>query len=66
MIGAILLTLWMRMLSFAGLAFGWLWIAVPLAAVTAALALYAVRVQRLSIARARNALKSLLSPGLPP
>ena len=55
MIGAILLTLWMRTLSFAGLAFGWLSIAVPLAAVTAALALYAMRVQRLSIAGARNA-----------
>ncbi len=66
MIGAILLTLWMRMLSFAGLAFGWLSIAVPLAAVTAALTLYAVRAQRSSIAGARNALKSLVSPGLPP
>src|ERR1700676_2986940 len=47
-IGALLLTLWMRLLSAAGLAFGWLSIGLPLALATAALLAFAWRAGRIA------------------
>src|SRR5258708_15457915 len=61
-IGALLLTLWMRVLSAAGIGYGRLSIGVPLIAAAAALL---VRGNRISLADARAAAISLVRPALP-
>ena len=45
-VGALLLTLWMRLLSAVGVTFGWLSIGLPLAIAAAALAAFALRAGR--------------------
>ena len=65
-VGAVLLTLWMRALSVLGVSFGWLSIGFPLAAVACGSVYYGVRSGQLSLADARSALVSLVSPTLPP
>ena len=64
-IGALLLTLWMRALSAAGIGFGRLSIGAPLLAAAAALWLFAGRDKRVSLAGAREAASSLIRPALP-
>jgi hypothetical protein len=64
-IGALLLTLWMRLLSAAGVPFGWLSIGLPLALVTAALLGFAARAGRLVPIDARAVTRALLQPPLP-
>jgi len=62
--GAFLLTLWMRALSFAGVAFGWLAIAVPLALLAAWRGYGCAAPQRERVARGRfrGALRAVASP----
>lgn len=62
--GAILLTLWMRALSAAGVAFGRVSIGAPLLIAIVALVVWARRRNRISVAAGRGALKSLLRPPL--
>ena len=57
--GALLLTLWMRLLSVAGIMFGWLSIGLPLALVTAALFAFARRTGRIAAFDARTVIDSL-------
>ena len=64
--GAVLLTLWMRVLSALGVAFGWMSIGLPLAAVAVGGLYHAVRSGRLSSAESKDALLSLAGPSLPP
>jgi hypothetical protein len=64
-VGAVLLTLWMRVLSAAGIAFSWISIALPLAAAATGLLVYTLRSQPLSLTDAKGAVASLLSPALP-
>jgi hypothetical protein len=64
-IGALLLTLWMRLLSAVGVTFGWLSIGLPLAIVTAALAAFALRAGHIAPVDLRNVIGSLLRPPLP-
>lgn len=64
-IGAVTLTLWMRALSAIGVQFAWISIGLPLAVITAGLLVFAAHRQRLSVAAAKGALRSLLSPALP-
>ena len=64
-VGALLLTLWMRVLSLAGIAFGWLSIGVPLALATGALFAFAIRVGPIARPDPRAILDSLLRPPLP-
>lgn len=64
-IGALLLTLWMRLLSAAGIAFGWLSIGMPLAIAAAALFAFAIRAGRVSAPHLRMMLEALLRPPLP-
>jgi hypothetical protein len=63
-IGALLLTFWMRGLSAAGLRFGWISISLPLLALTVALMTWAVRSGRISLAALRSALTALIAPPL--
>ena len=63
--GAVLLTLWMRALSVLGVAFGRMSIGLPLAAVAVGAFYHALRSRRLSIADAKSALASLVRPALP-
>ncbi|HEY2864191.1 MAG TPA: hypothetical protein VGK37_11285 [Casimicrobiaceae bacterium] len=63
-IGAILLTLWMRFLSAAGVAFGWLSIGLSVAIMTAALAGFAYRAGRIHSVDVRALIDSLLRPPL--
>jgi len=65
MVGGVLLTLWMRALSAAGIAFGWATIALPLAAITVGLLVYALRSRKLSPGDVKGALSALVSPTLP-
>jgi hypothetical protein len=60
--GALLLTLWMRLLSVAGVPFGWLSIGLPLAIVTAALFAFARRTGRIAPVDVRTLIDSLLRP----
>ncbi|HKW80047.1 MAG TPA: hypothetical protein VJQ49_03465 [Casimicrobiaceae bacterium] len=64
-IGALLLTLWMRVLSSVGIAFGWLSIGLPIAAATVALWLFASRSGRIGRLDARAMASALLRPALP-
>ena len=64
-IGALLLTLWMRLLSAVGVAFGWLSIGLPLAIATAALLAFALRAGRIAPVDLRTVIGSLLWPPLP-
>jgi hypothetical protein len=64
MIGAVVLTLWMRALSVAGIAFGRSSIALPLLAVAVALLVYATRKQRPSFAGLAGTARSLTAPDL--
>ena len=64
-IGAILLTLWMRLLSVAGIPFGWLSIGLPLAVAAAALFALAIRAGRIRRLDWRAAIDALLRPPLP-
>jgi len=63
-LGALLLTVWMRILSAAGLRFGWVSVSVPLLAVTVALLAWSARRGRISLPAARLALTALVSPAL--
>src|SRR5450755_1641286 len=63
-LGALLLTVWMRILSAAGLRFSWVSVSVPLLAVTVALLAWSARRGRISLPAARAALTSLVSPPL--
>ncbi|HKE40972.1 MAG TPA: hypothetical protein VKG21_14115 [Casimicrobiaceae bacterium] len=65
LVGAVLITMWMRGLSMLGIAFGWMSIGIPLIAVAAGLLFYALRSQRLSLVDTRRALVSAVSPTLP-
>ena len=64
-LGALLLTLWMRLLSAAGIPFSWLSIGLPLAIATAALLALAVRAGRIAPVDVRATIDSLLRPPLP-
>lgn len=64
-IGALLLTLWMRVLSMAGILFGWLSIGLPLVVATAALLAFAIRAGRIAPVDRRAVIDSLLRPPLP-
>jgi hypothetical protein len=64
-IGALLLTLWMRLLSAAGVGFGWLSIGMPLAIATVALLAFALRAGRIAPVDLRTVIGSLLRPPLP-
>jgi hypothetical protein len=64
-VGATLLTLWMRALSAVGVAFGWMSIALPLAAAAGGLLVYAVRSHLLSLTDVKGAVASLVRPTLP-
>ncbi|MGH8713865.1 MAG: hypothetical protein ACREYB_07650, partial [Casimicrobiaceae bacterium] len=64
-IGALLLTLWMRLLSAAGVPFSRLSIGLPLVAATAALLVFASRTGRTARFDAHAILRALLRPPLP-
>ncbi|MGH8800491.1 MAG: hypothetical protein ACREX7_09610, partial [Casimicrobiaceae bacterium] len=64
-IGALLLTLWMRLLSAAGVRFGWLSIGLPLAVAAAALLTFAYRAGRIAPIDGRAMLRAILQPPLP-
>lgn len=61
-IGALLLTLWIRGLSAAGLHFGWLSICLPLLALTTLMIVLAARRGRISLPAIRAALNALVAP----
>jgi len=63
-VGLLLLTLWMRVLSFAGISLGRLSIGVPLLALAAALLAWARRRQRIPLQALRAAPRVLLAPPL--
>jgi hypothetical protein len=63
-IGALLLTFWMRGLSAGGVRFSWMSISLPLLALTAALAVWAARRGRISMPGLRSALAELFAPPL--
>jgi hypothetical protein len=63
-VGALLLTFWMRGLSAIGLRFGWMSISLPLLALTVALMVWAARRGRVSLPAVRSALAALLAPAL--
>jgi hypothetical protein len=64
-VGALLLTFWMRALSIAGLRFGGVSIGLPLLAIAIALFVLAMRHGRVSLASTRAALAGLAAPLLP-
>ena len=63
--GELLLTLWMRLLSLAGVAFGRISIGVPLLVSSVALLAWLARHNGLALAPARQALAGLLRPSFP-
>ena len=63
-VGALLLTFWMRGLSVVGLRFSWMSIGLPLLALTAALMAWAARRGRISLPAVRSALTALVAPPL--
>ena len=63
-VGALLLTFWMRGLSVVGLRFSWISISLPLLALTAALFALAARRGRISLPALRSALTALVAPPL--
>ena len=63
-VGALLLTFWMRALSLLDLRFSWMSISLPLLALTAALIAWAARRGRVSLPAIRSALTALVSPSL--
>jgi hypothetical protein len=63
-VGALLLTLWMRGLSLAGLRFSWTSISLPLLVIIAACFALAARRGRISMAAVRSALNALVAPSL--
>jgi hypothetical protein len=63
-VGALLLTFWMRGLSVVGLRFSWMTIGLPLLALTAALMAWAARRGRISLPAVRSALTALVAPPL--
>ena len=63
-VGALLLTFWMRGLSLLDLRFSWMSISLPLLALTAALIAWAARRGRVSLPAIRSALTALVSPSL--
>lgn len=64
-VGALLVTLWMRLLGLAGVAFGRISIGAPLIVASAALVAWRARRGGLDRASARRALDALLQPPLP-
>lgn len=64
-IGALLLTLWMRLLSAVGVSFGWLSVGMPLAVAATALFALAARGGRIAPVAVRTVIDSLLQPPLP-
>src|ERR1700736_2609906 len=63
-VGMIVLTLWMRALSAAGIAFGRMSIGLPLLAAVVLLSAWAMRNRRLSVADFRDAIIALFRPSL--
>ena len=63
-VGALLLTFWMRALSLAGVRFGWMSISVPLLALAVALTFWAARRGRIALPSLRSALGALAAPSL--
>jgi hypothetical protein len=63
-VGALLLTFWMRGLSLLDLRFSWMSISLPLLALTAALISWAAGRGRVSLPAIRSALTALVSPSL--
>ncbi len=63
-LGALLLTVWMRGLSAVGLRFGWASISLPLLGLTAMLTMWAARHGRVSVTAARSALAAMFAPAL--
>lgn len=63
-VGALLLTFWMRALSVAGVRFSWVSVSVPLLVLIGALTLWARRRGRISIPEVRSALAALVAPAL--
>jgi hypothetical protein len=63
-IGALALTLWMRVLSIAGVGFGRFSIGAPLLVAVVALFVWATRRNRISVAAVRNATSALVRPPL--
>src|SRR5579862_7239318 len=63
--GSMLLTFWMRMLSLAGISFGWLAIGVPLALVCAALFFVTMHRRGRSPVAVAAVLRALVAPDLP-
>jgi len=61
-IGALLLTFWMRGLSAAGLRFGWLSIGLPLFAIITLMIVWAARRGRISLPAIRATLTALVAP----
>ncbi len=63
-VGALLLTLWMRGLSLVGLRFSWASVSLPLLVVTVALWVWAAKRGRVSIAATRSAMVTLVAPSM--
>jgi hypothetical protein len=63
-VGALLLTVWMRGLSLVGLRFSWASISLPLVVVTVALLFWAARRGRVSLTATRSALMALAAPSM--
>ena len=63
-VGALLLTFWMRGLSAVGVRFSWVSVSVPLLLLIGALTLWARRRGRISIPAVRSALTALVAPAL--
>ena len=63
-VGALLLTFWMRALSLAGVRFGWISISVPLLALAVALTVWAEHRGRISLPSVRSALDAFAAPAL--
>lgn len=63
-IGALLITVWMRVLSAVGLRFGWASISLPLLALTVILMAWAARRGRISTSATRSALGDLIAASL--
>jgi hypothetical protein len=63
-VGALLLTFWMRGLSAVGVRFGWASVSLPLLAITVALLVWAAKRGRVSVPATRSALIALVAPSM--